>query len=75
MIILMNREAKKNDIDLVLETLEKQNYIPFYIKNENAISSIETPKSVDLSLDLIKNLPGIDKIFDFGIGNRLRLVN
>ena len=42
MIILMNKQAERNQINLVMETLKKQNLIPIYIEKENAISTIKT---------------------------------
>jgi hypothetical protein len=62
MIILMNKGAKKEQISLVLNTLESQDILPIYIKAENAISALPMKQSVDISAHLLKNLPGIEKI-------------
>ena len=62
MIILMNKGAKKEQVNLVVSTLRSQDMLPIYIKNENAISVLPTKKSVDISTHLLMNLPGIDRI-------------
>ena len=73
MIILMNKNAKKEQINLLVETLENQNLLPIYIKNENAISALQMKNSVDISTNLIMNLPGIDRIVNYS--NESKMVN
>ncbi len=75
MIILLNNKAKKEQVDLILETLDRQNLSAFYIPNENAIAIIETNLSVEVSPELIKTLPGVEKILvDYNMTNR-KIVN
>ena len=75
MIILLNKGAKKEQVELILETVEKQNLSAFYIPNENAIAIIETNLSVQVSPELIKVLPGVKKILtDYNLNNN-RMVN
>ncbi len=75
MIILLNNKAKKEQIDLILETLDKQNLSAFHIPNENAIAIIENNLSVEVSPELIKTLPGIDRVLvDYNM-NSGKIVN
>ena len=75
MIILMNQKAEKSQINLVMETLSKQNLVPIYIEKEHAISTIQTNFSVDISPQLIKTLPGIEKIIESSVNTTTRIVN
>jgi hypothetical protein len=75
MIILLNNKAKKEQVDLILETLDKQNLSAFYIPNENAIAIIETKLSVAVSPELIKTLPGVEKILLGYNANNRKIVN
>ena len=75
MIILMNKKAERNQINLVMETLKKQNLIPIYIEKENAISTIKTNLSVDISSQLIMNLPGIERVIESAMTGHSRIVN
>jgi hypothetical protein len=68
MVILMDKKADKNQINTILKTLENEHKLPVYIENENAISVLSILKSSDLSLNLLKNLPGINKIVEYGNG-------
>jgi hypothetical protein len=71
MIILMNKNANKEQVNLLVETLERQNLLPIYIKKENAISALPMKNSVDISSRLIMNLPGIEKIIDYSSDSKM----
>jgi hypothetical protein len=72
MIILMNKKAKPEQIDLVVETLKGSlNAVPIYVEREHAISVLPLKEDVTLSSKLLTNLPGIEKIID----NELSIVN
>ncbi len=75
MIILMNKKAEKAQVNLVMDTLKKQNLIPIYIEKENAISTIKTNLSVDVSSQLIMNLPGIERVIESSMTGHSKIVN
>ena len=66
MVILMNKKADKNQIATILKTLENEHKSPVYIEKENAISVLSILQSSELSLNLLQNLPGINKIVEYG---------
>ncbi len=71
MIILMSKTANREQVNLLVETLEKQNMLPIYIEKEHAVSALQMKNSVDISSRLIMNLPGIDKIIDYSAESKI----
>ncbi len=62
MIILMKPEAKLEEVTSLIEMIKNLNAEPIYVNNENAICVVPNSQEVELSQEILKALPCVEKI-------------
>ncbi len=65
MIILVKKNAKKDEVSQLLNLIESHYAIPVYIEKENAISILNDNLKVEISPKILTTIPCVEKIVSY----------